>query len=30
MTLEGMLYFHLVHFRHHRKQIRAAANPQTV
>lgn len=25
MTLEGMLYFHLVHFRHHRKQIRAAA-----
>ena len=24
MSLEGMLYFHWVHFRHHRKQVRAA------
>jgi uncharacterized damage-inducible protein DinB len=24
MSLAGMLYFHLLHFRHHRKQIRAA------
>ena len=28
LSLPGMLYFHYLHFRHHRKQVRAAVSPR--